>query len=78
MTKPNDIIQEFTAAELEKLRLLHKRLFLAWEAMALSTSYQHCANSLGVSIGTVKSRVHRARGHVAKWRAAAAETQVAA
>jgi DNA-directed RNA polymerase specialized sigma24 family protein len=62
-------IRELTDVELETLRRTRPKMHALWLLVHGGMTYGAAAAELGISIGTAKSRIHRARAHVAKWRA---------
>jgi DNA-directed RNA polymerase specialized sigma24 family protein len=60
MSKINDA----TSEELVSLSAIHREAYLAF----VKGSYLKVAAELGIPIGTVKSRINRARKHIAKMR----------
>lgn len=66
-----DTIMEFTDAELATLPLKVRNLLTAH--VCNNNPYQKIADDFGIPLGTVKSRINRARAKIAKLRAKAAE-----
>jgi DNA-directed RNA polymerase specialized sigma24 family protein len=64
-----DLISEFTGAELDLLPIKVRNLVAA--CCCNGHSYDAAATQYGLPLGTVKSRINRARAKIAKHRAEA-------
>lgn len=64
-----NVINEFTDAELDTLDIGVRNLVT--HCVCNGNSYEHAAQEYGLPVGTVKSRINRARAKIAKLRSAA-------
>lgn len=63
-----NVIKEFTDAELDTLQIEVRNLLKC--CVCNGNSYEHAAQEYGLPVGTVKSRINRARAKIAKSRQA--------
>ncbi|WP_407165094.1 RNA polymerase sigma factor [Bradyrhizobium sp. ORS 111] len=66
MTKPADSTDDFTEAELDAVPAQQRSLLTTF--LNERCSYEHLAHTFNLPIGTVKSRISRARQKIARLR----------